>query len=162
MLNLGPDSMQAVSILNDQGIALWPEQDIRIQMPKDISSLHTDQLSELFSNLTAWVNYTAGQLAAAQVDERSLEKRRDLLEAKLFVHKDMHKTKGDSVTLIKAQILNDPKIVELEEQLLQVYAYRKMLEVVYNNFERDIALVSREITRRSADSRSFRKDKYIV
>jgi hypothetical protein len=31
---------------------------------------------------------------------------------------------------------------------------------VYNNFERDVALVSREITRRTNDVRTGRKDKF--
>lgn len=162
MLNLGPDSMQAITVLNSQNIFLWPEQTTRIQMPSDISSLHSDQLSELFTNLTAWTNYVAGQLAAAQVDERSLEKRRDMLEAKLFVHKEGNKVKGDTVASLKANIASDPQIQDLEEKLLQAYAYRKMLEVVYSNFERDSALVSREITRRSSDGRFLRKEKYSV
>jgi hypothetical protein len=52
--------------------------------------------------------------------------------------------------------------VELEEEFLNAYAYRKMLEVVSNNFERDVALVSREITRRTSDMRAIRKDKYLT
>lgn len=160
MLKLGPDSSNAISVLNSQNIFLWPEQQSKVPMPSDISTLHSDQLSELFTNLTAWTNYIAGQLAAAQVDEKGIEKRRDMLEAELFVRKGGNKDKGDTVALIRAQIACDPKIVELEERLLEYYAYRKMLEVVYSNFERDTSLVSREITRRTSDGRTLRKDKY--
>ena len=160
MLKLGPDSSNAISVLNSQNIFLWPEQQSKVPMPSDISTLHSDQLSELFTNLTAWTNYIAGQLAAAQVDEKGIEKRRDMLEAELFVRKGGNKDKGDTVALIRAQIACDPKIVELEERLLESYAYRKMLEVVYSNFERDTSLVSREITRRTSDGRTLRKDKY--
>jgi hypothetical protein len=49
--------------------------------------------------------------------------------------------------------------MDLENQLTHAYAYRKMVEVVANNFERDVALVSREITRRTNDFRATRKDK---
>jgi hypothetical protein len=129
-------------------------------MPKDISLLESDELSALFTRLTAWSNFVAGQLAASQVDEKVLEKRRDMLEAKLLIMKDTSKVKGERVTMMKAQVMADPNFIDVEERYMNAYAYRKMLEVVYNNFERDVALVSREITRRTNDVRTGRKDKF--
>ena len=52
--------------------------------------------------------------------------------------------------------------MELEEELMRAYAYRKMVEVISNNFERDVSLVSREITRRTNDIRANRKDKWAI
>jgi hypothetical protein len=89
-----------------------------------------------------------------------LEKRRDMLEAKLLIMKDTSKVKGERVTMMKAQVMADPDFIDVEERYMNAYAYRKMLEVVYNNFERDVALVSREITRRTNDVRTGRKDKF--
>jgi len=160
MLNLGPQSRRAIEKLNAQNIEMWPEQDTQPKMPRDISELESDALSELFSQLTAWSNFVAGQLAASQIDEKYQEKRRDNLEARLFLSKDNSKVKGERVTLIKAQVAATPEFMELEEKYMEVYAYRKMLEMVYNNFERDVSLVSREITRRTNDIRMSRKDKY--
>jgi hypothetical protein len=160
MLNLGDGSKQAVDKMKGQNINLWPEQDKQPPMPKDISLLESDELSALFTRLTAWSNFVAGQLAASQVDEKVLEKRRDMLEAKLLIMKDTSKIKGERVTMMKAQVMADPDFMEIEERYMNAYAYRKMLEVVYNNFERDVALVSREITRRTNDVRTGRKDKY--
>jgi len=160
MLNLGPMSQAAVDKMQAQNITMWPEQSEQPVMPRDISVLDSEELSLLFTQLTAWSNYVAGQLSASQVDEKVLEKRKDILEAKLFLTLDNNKVKGERVTLIKAQVASDPKIIDLEDQLLNMYAYRKMLEVVANNFERDVSLVSREITRRTNDFRSNRKDKY--
>ena len=80
----------------------------------------------------------------------------------LFRSKDTAKVKGERVTLIKAQVLSDDKYMELEEDLLRAYAYRKMVEVISNNFERDVSLVSREITRRTNDIRANRKDKWAI
>ena len=160
MLNLGPASQQAVNKMQEQNLNLWPEQTDHPQMPKDISTVDSDELSELFTQLTAWSNYVAGQLAAAQVDEKTIEKRKDMLEARLFLAKDTAKVKGERVTLIKAQVMADENYMKLEEQLLTAYAYRKMVEVIANNFERDIALVSREITRRTNDIRMSRKDRF--
>ena len=159
MLNLGPMSDLAVKKMAEQNINMWPDQSNQPKMPRDISVLDSDELSGLFTQLTAWSNYVAGQLAAAQVDEHVLNKKKDSLEAQLFLAKDNSKVKGERVTLIKAQVAADPKIQDLENQLTLTYAYRKMVEVVANNFERDVALVSREITRRTHDIRMSRKDR---
>jgi hypothetical protein len=160
MLNLGPMSDLAVKKMAAQNINMWPDQSEQPVMPKDISLLDSDELSSLFSQLTAWSNYVAGQLAACQIDEYVLNKKKDSLEAKLFLDKDNSKVKGERVTLIKAQVAADPRIEDLESQLNHAYAYRKMIEVIANNFERDVALVSREITRRTNDFRATRKDKF--
>ena len=159
MLNLGPMSDLAVKKMAEQNINMWPDQSDQPKMPQDISVLDSDELSGLFTQLTAWSNYVAGQLAAAQVDEHVLNKKKDSLEARLFLDKDNSKVKGERVTLIKAQVAADPKVEDLENQLTHAYAYRKMVEVVANNFERDVALVSREITRRTNDIRMSRKDR---
>jgi len=162
MLNLGPMSDLAVKKMAEQNINMWPDQSDQPKMPKDISVLDSDELSSLFTELTAWSNFVAGQLAAAQVDEHVLNKKKDSLEAKLFLDKDNSKVKGERVTLIKAQVAADPRIEDLENQLTHAYAYRKMVEVVANNFERDVALVSREITRRTNDLRATRKDRFAI
>jgi hypothetical protein len=160
VLNLGESSLRAVKTLEAQNLNLWPEQSTQPIMPRDISTVDSEELSELFTELTAWSNYVAGQLAAAQVDEKTVEKKKDMLEARLFLTKDTAKVKGERVTLIKAQVMADEKYMKLEEELLTAYAYRKMVEVIANNFERDIALVSREITRRTNDIRMSRKDRF--
>jgi hypothetical protein len=149
----------AVKKMAEQNITMWPDQSDHPKMPKDISILDSDELSALFTQLTAWSNYVAGQLAAAQVDEHVLNKKKDSLEARLFLDKDNSKVKGERVTLIKAQVAADPRVEDLENELTHAYAYRKMVEVVANNFERDVALVSREITRRTNDIRMSRKDR---
>ena len=115
MLNLGPVSKEAVRKMADQNINMWPDQSEQPKMPKDISVLDSDELSQLFTQLTAWSNYVAGQLAAAQVDEHVLNKKKDSLEAKLFLDKDNSKVKGERVTLIKAQVAADQRIMDLED-----------------------------------------------
>jgi hypothetical protein len=66
--------------------------------------------------------------------------------------------KGERITMVKAEISIDPKIVELTENYEEKYAYRKLVEMLLSNHERDLSLVSREITRRASDQRAFRKD----
>ena len=66
--------------------------------------------------------------------------------------------RGERITLVKAQISIDPKIQELSQAYEEKYAYRKLVEMILNNHERDLSLVSREITRRGSDQRALRKD----
>ena len=128
------------------------------ELPSDITMLSSEQLGERFSSLTAWADFAATQLAIAQIEERSTQRRLDSLESKMLITKMGSAVKGERITLVKAQIAADPQIEDLTIELEEKYAYRKLVEVLLNNYERDIALVSRELTRRSNDLRSTRKE----
>lgn len=128
------------------------------ELPSDITMLSSEQLGERFTALTAWADYAATQLAIAQIEERSTQRRLDSLESKMLITKMGAAVKGERITLVKAQIAADPTIEALTIELEEKYAYRKLIEVLLNNYERDIALVSRELTRRSNDLRSTRKE----
>ena len=130
----------------------------QVTLPPDITALSSEQLAEMFTVLTGWADYMASQLVQAQLAERSAQRRLDFATNKLVVTRMGAATKGDKITLIKAQIAIEPEVVELEDEYEQKYAYRKMLEMMLNNQERDITLVSREITRRTSDQRAMRKD----
>lgn len=162
MLRLGEKSNNAVNTLLSQGINMAPTQSVQVTLPSDISSVSSEELSNLFTKLTAWSNYVSSQLAAAQVDEKAVEKKLEFSTNKMLVARMSKSAKGETVTLIKAEISTDPTIVGLEGELMEAYAYRKMVEVVANNIDRDISLVSREITRRSYDTKTFRKDRYTL
>lgn len=121
-----------------------------VNLPPDITTLSSEQLAEMFTILTGWADYTASQLAQAQIAERTAQRKLDLKVNRLTVEKMGSATKGDKVTLIRAQIAIDDEVIALEEDLEEKYAYRKMVEMMLSNQERDITLVSREITRRTA------------
>jgi hypothetical protein len=161
-LKLGKASAEAIDDLLNQGFTIAPTQGDYPLMPKDLTALGGEQLSNLFSHVTAWTNYVATQLSAAQIDERSLEKQYDMEYAKQMVLRKATAEKGDKVTALKAEVNADPKMLKLSDELDKAYAYRKMIEVMYNNLERDAALISREITRRTGDMKSFRKDSYFA
>lgn len=129
-----------------------------VKLPPDITELSSEQLAEMFTVLTGWADYIATQLANAQIQERTLEKKLDRKVASLLVEKMGAKEKGDRVTLVKAQISMDEDVQDLEDRHHQAYVQRKAWEVMLQNQERDTTLVSREITRRTSDQRSFRKD----
>jgi hypothetical protein len=148
----------AVSKLQELGLSInRPTMDVG-SLPSDITALSSEQLGEKFTVLTAWADYAATQLAVAQIEERSAQRKLDLLENTLLVRKMGTAVKGERITLVKAQIATDQDVLDLAQDYEDKYAYRKLVEMMLANYERDIALVSRELTRRSNDLRSTRKE----
>jgi hypothetical protein len=148
----------AVSKLQELGLSISrPTMDVG-SLPSDITALSSEQLGEKFTILTAWADYAATQLAVAQIEERSAQRKLDLLENTLLVRKMGTAVKGERITLVKAQIATDQDVLDLAQDYEDKYAYRKLVEMMLSNYERDIALVSRELTRRSNDLRSTRKE----
>jgi hypothetical protein len=148
----------AVSKLQELGLSISrPTMDVG-SLPSDITTLSSEQLGEKFTILTAWADYAATQLAVAQIEERSAQRKLDLLENTLLVRKMGTAVKGERITLVKAQIATDQDVLDLAQDYEDKYAYRKLVEMMLSNYERDIALVSRELTRRSNDLRSTRKE----
>jgi hypothetical protein len=126
-------------------------------LPPDITVLSSEQLAEMFTILTGWADYIASQLVQAQLAERDSLRKAEFAENKALVL-NTPPPKGLTMTIIKAKIDIDPDIMALRDKYEACYAYRKMMEMMLTNQERDITLVSREITRRTADQRAFRKD----
>lgn len=149
--------MQLDSIETSLINAQKPSYDM-VKLPRDITVLSSEQLAEMFTILTGWADYIATQFANSQIQEKALEKKVDRKVAALTVEKMGNATKADKVTLIRAQIALDPELQDLEEAHHTAYAQRKAWEVMLSNQERDIMLVSREITRRTSDQRAMRKD----
>mgnify|MGYP006289837789 FL=1 len=149
--------LDSITVQSQLTSAKQPDYEM-VKLPPDITALSSEQLAEMFTVLTGWADYIATQLAGAQIQEKVLEKKVDRKTASLTVEKMGAATKADKVTLIRAQIALDQELQDLEEEHHQAYAQRKAWEVMLNNQERDITLVSREITRRTSDQRAMRKD----
>lgn len=148
----------ALSKFADWGLTFTKPALEQVKLPSDITLLSSEQLAEKFTALTAWADYIASQLAMAQIEERGAQRALDLEENRQLVTKMGVAARGERITLVKAQISVDDKIVTLSQDYEEKYAYRKLLEMLLNNHERDLSLVSREITRRANDQRAIRKD----
>ena len=148
----------AISKLKELGLSIQkPTMEVG-QLPSDITMLSSEQIGEKFTVLTAWADYASSQMAVAVIEERAAQKRLDFLQNKLLLQKMGTAIKGERITLVKAQIAVDQDVQDLSLDYEEKYAYRKLVEMMLNNFERDISLVSREVTRRSNDLRSTRKE----
>lgn len=150
--------MDALRKFDEIGLSFSKPALSQVEMPADITMLSSEQLAEKFTALTAWADYIASQLAVAQIEERNALRKLDFLENKLLVSKMGTAARGERITLVKAQIAIDQDVVDLSQEYEEKYAYRKMVEMLLNNHERDLSLVSREITRRGSDQRAMRKD----
>jgi hypothetical protein len=129
-------------------------------LPPDITELSSEQLAEMFTVLTGWADYMSSQLVQAHLSERDALRKAEFAESKALVRLTTGSPKGTTVSLIKAQIDIDPDIQDLRDRYEEKYAYRKILEMMLNNQERDITLVSREISRRSQTM--GRRDSFIL
>jgi hypothetical protein len=150
--------MSALDRISNWGVHFARPDTEQAKLPSDITLLSSEQLAELFTHLTSWADYIASELAAAQINERSAHREMELTENRLLVERMGSAVKGERITLVKAQISLDPNLVELSGNYEEAYAYRKLVEMLLSNHERDLALVSREITRRANDQRANRKD----
>jgi hypothetical protein len=146
------NSTHALDALSKKGFKIPNQPAYEIpSLPIDITELHDEDLMELFVTLTSWTDYVAPQVAVAAIDERECDRYVSVLEATAMVN-NWKGGSGDRVTIAKANILLDPKVIEAKQELDEKHAYRKLVEVLLQNLERDAALVSRELTRRTSDS----------
>lgn len=150
--------MSALDKFAGWGLHFYKPSDEQVVLPADITDISSEQLGEIFTRLTAWTDYIASQKVMAELEERAALKKRDLLENQLMFKRMGAQVKGERVTAVKAEIAVNQDVIDLDNDYEEKYAYRKLVEMLLNNHERDLSLVSREITRRSNDSRATRKE----
>jgi hypothetical protein len=114
------------------------------EMPEDITDVGDDELMSLMMRLTGWANYLAAQLAMARVDEQYADAVLKKYEAFSAIANKMEK----SVTTAKALAYEDSDFLEAKEEYEQCFAYRKLVEMMYESIDRNNFAVSRELTRR--------------
>lgn len=150
-LRMSEASETAAATLKGQGfrVATKPLVDKIPSLPRDITSLVDESLMELFVNITSWVDYLSVQVSLAQIDERAAQRALDLAEATAMAD-GWSGGRDARVALAKAKLATDPKVVALSEDLDDKHAYRKLIETLANNLDRDAAVVSRELTRRTS------------
>jgi hypothetical protein len=148
--------MSAVKKFEGWGLTFQRPEGEQVRLPQDITDVSSEEIGKLFTELTAWTDYIASQFAMAQLEERAALKEKDLLENIMLVKRMGASARGERVTTVKAEIAIHQDVQDLDKDYEEKYAYRKLVEMLLNNHERDLSLVSREITRRSNEIR--RKD----
>ena len=142
---------KALADLKKQGIDIPVKPSYEIpRLPTELTALGDEALMELYSKLTAYADFVAVQVSCAIIDERQVEKKLQHREQSLMLSHSLSKSES-RVTFARAQVAADGEVLGLKSDLDQVYAYRKLIESMAGNIERDTFLVSRELTRRTSD-----------
>jgi hypothetical protein len=127
------------------------------ELTSDLSDLEDAALIELLVKLTRWADFSGGQLALAEVDERFAESLVAKLKAFGLVEtysdgEDETGPRGGKVrkniTVARASKELDESFQQARQEHLNAYARRKLLTARHEAFERDAAVVSRELSRR--------------
>lgn len=147
--------MSALEKFAGWGLHFNKPSDEQVVLPPDITDISSEQLGEIFTRLTSWTDYIASQMVMAQLEERAALKKKEFAENTMMVRRMGAQVKGERVTAVKAEIAVNPEIVNLDNDYEEKYAYRKLVEMLLTNHERDLALVSREITRRGNNRKDF-------
>lgn len=139
-----------VEQLMSQGFAVPNQPSSHPSLPADITDLSPEDLMMLFSQFTAWTDYAHTQLGLAVIEEREAERRLAVKEAAAWAT-----VPKSSVSAAKMVVAGDADVIDATEELDNAHAYRRMVSEVADRYERDAALVSRELTRRTSDGGSF-------
>jgi len=139
----------ALQMLAGQGIGVpcKPDYDVPA-IPRDITGINDEDLMEMYSKFIAYADFLSVQVALSHVDERNCEKRLASLESRLLSFSEKTDRR---VTVAKAIAAQDPAILAQKDALEVAYAYRKLIDAMAENIERDSSLVSRELTRRTSN-----------
>lgn len=155
---MSPVGEETVDAIKDQGFHLPPEPSRKPFLPSDLDVLTDEALMEDFSLLTAWADYANAQVGLAVISEREAELEYDKRVSDHYATAP----KAKSVTQAKAEVLQDPKVYEARQELDRAHAYRRMVTDLADRYERDAAVMSRELTRRTSEAavKRTRRDKW--
>lgn len=118
------------------------------KLETDIDDLTDKQLMDLFVRFTRWADYFQNQLAIEEIHERYADAEVRRLEG-LYMTANKPDRVSEAVTWVRAQMERDPEIAKARDVLRLFYARRKLKQILFDGAERDAAVVSRELTRRT-------------
>lgn len=154
---LSPEGEDALTRVLDQGFALPENPEDQPSLPHNLDDLDDTGLMEEFSLFTAWADYASAQVGLAVISERAAEFNLDYQTSLYF--SDATKK---AVTLIKAEALQNPDVYEARKKYEEAYAYRRLVADLAERYERDAAVLSRELTRRTSEGsvKAARREKW--
>lgn len=144
-----PFGSEAREKLEGQGFFLPPKPKHRVSIPEDLTEVDSEELMDLFSAFTAWADYAFAQVGLAYIAEREAQREVDAAEATAW-------TKVPAKTPVaagKGYVASIPDVQEAQDKFDEAWAYRRLVTDMAERFERDASLLSRELTRRTSETR---------
>lgn len=154
-------SKEVLKVLENQGLPI--KRSIKLDMPdfpEDITAIDEQELMIMASKYMENLNFIRTQVACATLAEAEANSAYDMTVAKGLLGKTTGKSTEKSV-MLKAAVVTEPEVVELAKAKDFAYAYRKLLETHLENLERYYSLTSRELTRRTSNSRNNSFNRYV-
>lgn len=149
-LRLNEAAEKAAAEVEKQDLFLPSQPSERLpRLPEDITAIHDEELMVLFTKFTSWLDYVSFQVACAEIDERASQRLLEHAEAGAIIGAYKGPA-SDRITMAKAAASIDPEVIRVKAELADNMAYRKLTQTLAQNLERDAALLSRELTRRTA------------
>lgn len=139
--------------LAKQGLYLPNQPKFKLpKVPITLTDWSDRGVMRLFVQLTRFLDYVQAKHVEAQIDEISAESRLEVTKARRLVG-NWDGSSADRVAIAKAHAILDDEVVQATDVLIQCKAKSKLYGVFCDTLTRDIAVVSREVTRRvgSAD-----------
>lgn len=115
------------------------------KMPDDLSKATPERLGRLMSQLVACANYASYIAAIDDVAATLAENRLEFVTAQVRMQKS-----GNS-TVRRDKARNDPRVRDANRDYLTAMAKNKLTASLLESYERQIAAVSREISRRQLE-----------
>jgi hypothetical protein len=163
MYKTGVASQQALDQVRSQGFAVSDVDFELPRIPSDLTLVGSDELMSLMVQYTEFANFASTQLSFAAVDERfaarrAEEKHNDLVASFASADSAGRSSRSSGITMHKSQASADPEYLELQREAESANAYATVLKSVYENLDRSLKVLSREVTRRtsSTEQRSSR------
>jgi hypothetical protein len=142
------DSKQTLDIIREQGFTIAEEfEGINPVMPNDITDLDDLGVMRLYQEYNAFLQFVLAQVTCAQIDEVNAKKKLDFIEARLM---ETYTQPKMTVSAIKAKVSMDTEYVAALATHSVAYDYRKGMEMMCTNVERDCNFISRDLTRRTS------------
>lgn len=154
-----PEGEDAVNKILAQGFTLPMSPDPADQpaLPHDLSESSDAALMEEFALFTGWADYASAQVGLAVIAERAAE-----LELEWQISLYYSDAPKKAVTVTKAEALQNPDVYEARKKVEAAYAYRRLVSDLAERYERNAAVLSRELSRRLGEGsiRSARREKW--
>lgn len=154
MFKTGPASQRAIDSIEELGFSFTAADFELPRIPVDLTVVGSAELMSLMVQYNEYANFASTQLAFAVVDERNAqqradEKHHDLVAALSSADSGARSSRSSGITVHKSQASAHPEYRNLKREAENADAYVTVLKSVYENLDRSLKLLSREVTRRS-------------
>lgn len=137
---------EAQDVLEEVGLGPVPCPDTAPVMPPDIAVISSEELGTLHGLFVAFYEYLEEKVALLETDAAEKE---SYLE---HVRAEVRLGKAGTVADKDAKTLNDPRVIEAEQDYLVAAGKARLLKARLRGYDKCAAALSREMSRRQGSS----------